>query len=1444
MGDVNEIGKVKASTARALPRAKKKPVPQKARLISKPSSNNYFTGLVGCSSKPKISPAAKPSAAPVGPIGTIKALFEVAPSRAPSIRENFKKNIKLGDKYFIKNIGTDVVPIHVVESLTQGNQIVSEGFGYAMTRVVNQAMRYAKEGLRGKSLEMQKTYNGLMRGVLLTLNKNGLPSWRSYTYEDDFNPKNNSVYRKRLKTFPDKYGKLKESGIEFRSKYATYSASDADIYIARASIKAEALVEKGFWKKHEKFSLPASLVTKRRHNRGWAVRDLPSKVGYFEFSELMVEGIKNFDVEKKGNRLVLKVSDMWGGGDIKYEDGDIKGTVTANDSYSIFSALAELSQAFPSDRKFFLRLRRDSFDRLEAVYRFGQKRFKILKKAGLVVRNGRVTLEREERQLFINLVAKLSPSELSKDTDLPSKKRKVAKDGLIFDAGYIMLEDKADVYQVRQDGSWDINALVYKKAMAKIKKYGLHKFFPDQVEVEVKPNGWTYNVRFEIGANNLSFTENFDGIRVYAELGKDLLYRDDASLDKKYNKYKISKRQFKLLDEIMKDSRKTPEVVRAGRYNNAAAISCYFMALAGLARYDSSYNARFTKFQEKLNSLLVEGTKKRAKALDIFNRKENGNIPDYYNAMLALKNLSEFFARDSVIYGKGHKLIASYKKLARPSELPQVSTWHEDFDYALKALSLDVQSLKRLSGNLTKEQAEKIQYGRAMAERKLKTALKEKNPKDMKTMYSLLDALIEYGAYHGAFAQSFETLRDVKEPKTSGINEKLFNNALSTMIDIMGLFRKNTGQRSDLLKWLVDRQDPSSNKSKYMKLSLLDEYIGQRRINMAKQMIATLNPPEASWRDRLNVDQGRWGRAVLPRQDMASRLLANYIQVLGLDYNIGKFVPGVKGKFVERRYHYGKARAALEMVIGGKAGVFLSLKQKVSPITHRENRWLPLSGKLAPKEVDRINQLNNILPEALHPRLIYSYGRVLQQMAYDQKDSIANRLFYSEDWQIAWHDDKKKTVGEMSQIIENTDRAISFYKEALRRELLPNKGLRDSKFLTKVVNAILDANNFKLTILRTKEVEAKKAADAPIMVGKNKDPLADAEYRLVAGKKLATILEIEIIARSAKNAFKGILKDTFAIKEPKNVIAKAFVSIVSTQEMKSPDPRNINYINWLRKFIGSLSNAGISTGKKEYFDKAFGQVASIVNEYVGNSKLKALFVVESAVKMAGSLFSFWQIQRVKSGNKNKRLSDDKKRDIKTIFDALLAAKDGKVVTIPPGAPKEIVPILKYIKGNKKTIAQVFLDDPTQEAKIRTTYANLIWWGEDWEDSVSAVIKRTAISQYKRALRIDPFDPATLFGIAEVSALQKNIPDAVRYFVRGVRAMSGASVEQYSRRKIPDLIEAINNQVKKIVEGGNKEKLSTNLRASIRKANDYLSKLQGKEVEQNHIDYLTELFRSF
>lgn len=525
----------------------------------------------------------------------------------------------------------------------QDRDTVSEATGYMMKTLTNASLiRTAQERAADNNSverEYQQKFNKLFNGAVASANENGLMSWRmEYQEATDSEP----------------------AGYRPVSLNDRHSASDADIYIAWSLIHADNLVRAGIW---------------RNHPEG---RDF-----YREKAAEMLSKIKGLDIIEKHGRKILAVSDGWG------HKGMLRGDITINPSYIILAALRDFAEFDLADKRYWLEVRRDNFEILEAAVNFSQELYQGI--ADPALRNENLVavehdgstyyvMDSAYRDLTVSLLHR-SGKELTDFgiEDLLPPSERIQRDTRRREAG-----DEIVVQQLR--GKLIIKAQVLDEAINIINDAnGAHPvpFVPDQLEVVVEADS-SMRLRIEMGEGNLPHTENYDGIRGPKELGEELITNDDRNDATVPSDLKITERARTLLGRLVAD--KTSETVRANRDHNLVPLTCYLVGTVGLGDSDvvEDFETGFGYYVASRDSR-GEASNRRSGgfprmgrgARDIFDmfrrvRDSRGNQPRYYSTALGLLSLTVLLADQRLNTDQANApQVAAYGQRIRPVREPE-----------------------------------------------------------------------------------------------------------------------------------------------------------------------------------------------------------------------------------------------------------------------------------------------------------------------------------------------------------------------------------------------------------------------------------------------------------------------------------------------------------------------------------------------------------------------------------------------------------------------------------------------------------------------------------------------------------------------------------------------------------------------------------------------------
>ena len=486
-----------------------------------------------------------------------------------------------------------------IQDPSSGLQIVSEAMGYWMTIFENLNSIFGSH-YKFKGKTPQEYFNGLLKGVLkmMELNINGLPSWQVYYNAG-------------------------EKKIMIYDRQNHHSATDADLYITRALIHAQALVDA----KEEGWLVPRDPKT------GMEDKDL-----YRNTAIKLLERIKGCEIVKTPKRNVITVSDGWG-------RKDIKGAISINPSYSVYSALLDIAEFDKQDKDFWMKVIEDNFEIAKEAQKTATALLEGLANgSNLIGKNENGTLKVDGTHAYIlNNIYKKTTGK------------------------YLYIDEKGEIIDPtmassNEDGSYNFDPAFFKNAIDQCKNSIFWKFIPDQAEVYVNNDG-SFEIRFEKEYGNLLFTEGFDAIRVYKEIGELLLLLLNGNKipDFLYNKFQTFGG-----DSIVG---KLPEKVKSGEIferkegkHNIVAAASYFMLSAGLR--DKYYFNEHEKYMRMMCEGNYEGI------FDPTKIGEKTGIPRYFYASIALLTLTSLRRKGA---GKEELEIMPVKLIKRvlPKPVPE-----------------------------------------------------------------------------------------------------------------------------------------------------------------------------------------------------------------------------------------------------------------------------------------------------------------------------------------------------------------------------------------------------------------------------------------------------------------------------------------------------------------------------------------------------------------------------------------------------------------------------------------------------------------------------------------------------------------------------------------------------------------------------------------------------
>lgn len=726
------------------------------------------------------------------------------------IMAEFEQKKQVFFAHFVLNIMPTLKKVQFyIKSPSQANQIVSEGMGYWM-RSLTYAARILPANDRVRQVYYQQLFDGLLRGVLNMRNTKGLTAWRCFLSE--------TTGRLRFDSLPDRY-----------------SATDADLYIAWAILKAAELAKlngTGIWEKRE-FVDP---------------KDEKKKCFYQELLKDHLSRIKEYNVRvleivrdgKKYSLHCLLVSDSWG-------REDMKGNCTVNLSYGVLSALRDfaLFEKEDENRVFWAKLLHDHVFLTQKAVKFTEARYDALRKA--VFTNQMIVAGNTDDDKVIRLTSNQvlllryllwkikSPAEL-KDKEFQ----------LDPNLGLVVLNQERlelntginSPNQPNKDGSWNISFKTAQFILNEAQKRGWQKFFPDQIEVGVTTQGHLI-IRPEVDAGNLSYMEDADAVRVYREWGH---YLSQASKENQLPAaYRVASQVRTLLLSFL-TNRNTPSAVRAGRYHNLVALSCYLTAHTGLSS-DS-----LTVFSNYFNTYVTDKNRGWFDSI-------RGTLPQYYNASLAIltalslaasakeSNILRFGPIAQIITGETPPLIPADMKfggkilggigLGLDYVTMQNPLWNAELYYFANMLQSTLFFPFAIAG---KDSAYYQPVYAIFAKRMQIHMERNKNKTDISLRLIYIYTLIGTGEYRKARGELVNLLRDFPEPSNIDAEHKL-KEIIKSLNAILMVLNYSDIRVADLYKWLMENSIKLNQKHKVLFLRLA--YI--RYLNRTGQSSLALN---------------------------------------------------------------------------------------------------------------------------------------------------------------------------------------------------------------------------------------------------------------------------------------------------------------------------------------------------------------------------------------------------------------------------------------------------------------------------------------------------------------------------------------------------------------------------------------------------------------------------
>ncbi|MFA4967252.1 MAG: hypothetical protein WC624_03435 [Candidatus Margulisiibacteriota bacterium] len=1255
-------------------------------------------------------------------------------------------NSKSGGFFLIKS-GDASNPVYYINSPTQFGQIVSEGMAYSTQILANTILvMKSKNPSDPKIAQYNPVARGLINGALTMLNKYGNMGWRCY-------------YDSEKKT------------IVFRSQDERASATDADLIFIDALMTFEQL---GIFD-GEIFKTPASVLEQQKtykESNERDVRPIPAEFTINQLVDFMIQGAKSYDVERVGQRLVLRVSDNWGG-------KDFKGNITSNSSYYQPAILARLVGRDIIDANLWWQLRSDEFDKLEATFFFTQKLFKEIDSSKMISEDGKwVRLDSYQFQLFEHLLGKIpiSDNELYKaSSDNSLDKNKNATTPYLRTNHYFYFNPGISIH-INNDGSRDIAIDSYNQIMAKIEGYGVNDFLPDQVEIEVDATG-NFVVRREVGAKNLGATSGYDAIRIPAENSIDLLHNNDSSSTSTVPvQFRISGRQFSLINIVVNNQ--PASTVKADRFHNAVALSSYTTAVAGLSAR-SSTNGKKASFD-----LYREETKAYASSPNgIYDYLSAGKHPQYYSAFLTLRYGASLLVRDKNMTPKTSTGVMNslprslpdtdlkFTGVGKSSRFPWILE-HENSEYGTRAFQ-DDPIVRQITGHsadpIMKLEAERRyhDYHKKYMEAK-GPDLKKPNVPGLKLSFLYGKACLGVGRYDEAGQVFFTLLRDTKEIN-GPVDQFMFSISITRLSDILSTLNVSDLAIEDTFKWLLEHQGEPGLKKTMLHLAYVHELNNNRRFTLAlkeeKELLNEVvkyasdqgkNGDEKLWEEvQSSILSGNAGHTPLPSRVLLTNALVETIDTIASTYRMESTISLPNGKndkpvsFPKKVYNYSDAFILAEMIVGQNNAVM----QEIRKAKLMQNA-ISEKGEAASVK-SQFDSLAAEVPENLKTLVLLKVGRILQRRIYDMKDDIEARRYYCRECKDYWFNysqdvedwdqHQKQLTAEYESMVKASELPEIAFRQAIKEEVL---SLGDPPVISALMDGLLETLQYRLELLSTikneeygrfTSITAKRLDNLRIGARAGAKKPSDIMAKNIADMQAAKISfidrtrpifdEMDAISSPLLNGFVHPVKvkgEEMLRTGRKGTLEEAVKILVN--EEASTDPRNVKWVRWLRAIADAHSNAGTHGQNPKEFEKALEQQIKITDIYISSPPLRALYTMQVCIKMAqiyynyrDVLFDFYKSydnnlpedknsQEYKESKEQMDLIDAKIVSQSNEMQAILRALLGKKVDAT-GLEPDTVKMMERINTNRKFIDANFDQDPTQKARLYAHLGNFTWWKE-------------------------------------------------------------------------------------------------------------------------------------
>jgi hypothetical protein len=1279
-------------------------------------------------------------------------------------------------------------PIYYIYSPTQNGQIVSEGTGYWMTILTERPNNRSGQDFDARSNQLY--FDGLLRGYLSTLNDGGLPGWRGF-YD-------------------------RETGrIEFRSVDERYSACDADIYIARALIRAEELVAQNHWQETPGI------------NYGRLARDILARI--------KGRDILRLTNERGTERLIVAVSDQWGG-------PDMNGAITFNPSYGILAAIADFARYDSEDAEFWLRVRRDTFEAVVASYEFGREVFEEIEIEAIPSADGsRIRIDDRYVRLIMNRLQAIRPETLDQ-----SEREAFANAGLeIINDRYEFCRQEVgeergrgrrrgtgagtgrvnrDNYTIlNEDGTRDIPRETFNFVMQQIRNRHLDHFIPDQVELEIADDeAGTISARYEFEARNLDYTENYDAIRVVSEIGRDVLINndeDDGNLAVS-QKLRITLREIEFLQRFM--GYRNPENVSAGRHYNIIPIVTNFIGTAAVGNRDS-----FDNFAEAIEAY----QRQRGGVFDPIGTGRRDNVPQYYNSSLSLRILTEYQAiaegngAISISLPEGESLPEFERTERRGGNHLPVSrvaialraagmeSAHSDigynFDYLFRSTTLNLQLLGAIDTEATRDIVREDPLYSLAAERRFHHFGQQvrANPDNAEIRFLYAESLFGIGRYHQAADELWHIIVNMPPPRNEN-EELILLHSTQRLIGTLTTLNVAPGQIANMFEWLLERPE-SQGKTLYIRLgyvqqlnqagrsteAIRESVILLREFQRIEQQRQQLSPFQRVGRDMLERAEHYSGHAgenmriPLPRQAILNLAIAETLYAIPQLYEVRQDRFG----YSERVFYYQTTFDAIRRMLGEDHPLY----REINPIYEQlEQRGASPSNvpPIVEQALGLVNELYPTLPADLtRSHLAYTTVRVIQAMAIHDENLLDLREGI-DDWRRFYQRDENGfnvEVEGVRSIRGNLEIAGEILDIALQEELNETS---DPAMIANLIRQRIGINlSLVSLVMREFPVWEGRVLDAESEVrdslysGTLSNDEVDQYYGGMLPPNFVELIEsyydnAEEVFRVIDTRFGRNICYDFVPGEGDRPDPASEPLLAAAHEIvnssRAVDPRRASHVNWLLEGLNIYKNriaktVGPHTSSEEIgeiSEEALGICNAIARTEVSNREQEALFVYTALIEAGRILYQLMDRTyglevRASSTPREILAGEDEALEtlepmrlrIRALFRALLDPENFELVEAEERALTEQErQLLQMIEEHQEDLLILYGTEPTYRARAYATFGNLMLWGgtnpQNFDDAQRA---------YGEALAIDRFNVDALVGLANCHRSRANLIDVGR-----------------------------------------------------------------------------------